>query len=261
MPMSDLGAYNIAKSRSMRVGFSKQLIGLAASTKTHSAWMRNPNIGAAPSSPVVPARNLLGALGQPAGASKTLRLVGGHIQHNGNDGALMLIDRLSVQGGIVGNVGTVQTTNLPTAPLTRYTSGAGVHAALEVYALFGATPGVATVSYTDGAGNPAVSESFAVDTNTVGRFFQVPSAAGSSGFRSVESVTFSSTTTTGGNFGIVLYSVVAMLRLRADQIDVDSFLDMGEIPEVAADACLSFVSMSEASNNLVGSLEFGEDDV
>lgn len=128
---------------------------------------------------------------------------------------VFVYDRLSHQGGLVGNITTAQTTNLPTAALTRYTSGVGVMIGLEQYTGVGGTATTATVSYTNQAGTPGqiskpVVFGGAGGGNTVARMFVVPLADGDTGAKSVESVTLAASTGSAGNFGITLFKPLFM---------------------------------------------------
>jgi len=127
--------------------------------------------------------------------------------------SILFIDRLSETGGLVCNVNTEQETNLPTAALTRYTSGEGVFAALEIYIATGATAVNATIKYTNQAGTPnrvSKPHAFGNGNNTIGHgqvfsFIVMALQDGDTGVRSVESVTLSATTGAAGNFGVVLF--------------------------------------------------------
>jgi hypothetical protein len=124
----------------------------------------------------------------------------------------LIIDRLVHQGGLVGNTTGVQTTNLPTAALTRYTSGVGVQMAFEVYTSWGAGSTTVSVSYTNSAGTPGQIGTYAhVGALGVKGFVMIPLAAGDLGVKSVESVTLSGALGTAGNMGIVLFKPLAYI--------------------------------------------------
>lgn len=126
--------------------------------------------------------------------------------------AAMLIDRLSHQGGLSGTVTTEQTTNLPTAALTRYTSGAKVMAAIQIYTAIGATPVTVTIRYTNQAGTAnQVSQPLSIPASLPAETVLIFALAdGDTGVRSVEGLTLSGTTGTAGNFGVVLFMPLAM---------------------------------------------------
>lgn len=162
--------------------------------------------------------------------------------------ALMLVDILNISGGLDGSLTTAQTTNLPTAALTRYTSGEGVHAALIILTALGGTASTVTCSYTNQAGTAGRASTAVViggtGFNAAGALIRMPLQVGDTGVRSVESVTLSGTTGAVGNFGVVLYRPLAMVFANdiegANVIDaVSSGRMAGHFAEVQDDACLS----------------------
>lgn len=129
----------------------------------------------------------------------------------------LLCDVLSVQGGLSGTVAspTAQSTNLPTAALTRYTDGDGVMIGLVIYADVGSTTTTVAVSYTDGVnGAGRTTLDIAIGSSaarTQGVLLICPPQAGDRNPVSVESVTLANTTGTTGNFGVVLFKPIAFL--------------------------------------------------
>lgn len=232
-----------------------------------SLWASAPLAGAAPTTAAVPDRTTAGALGQQNAGAGNLRLarVAGYSQAGA---ALLLVDRLSHQGGLDATVTTPQTTNLPTAALTRTTSGAGVFAALEIYTQIGATGTTVTASYTNQAGTagqvtPAIDFG-AAGNREAGRLIWLPLAAGDTGVKSVESVTVLASTLTAGNFGVTLVRPLAMfwVPLTANPVtDLDAILGMNsQFPIIEDGACLQFCFLGTAVNGvLVASLCFIEE--
>lgn len=163
----------------------------------------------------------------------------------------MLIDRLSHQGGLSGTVTTTQTTNLPTAALTRYTSGVGVYAALEFYAAVGATNAVWTVVYTNQAGTGSRSVSFQIDYSpSILTFVPIPLQGSDTGVRSVQSVTLTPSTGTAGNFGVVLFKplmTVAALTPAGGKMN-DIFDLPGWNTPIDDAACLEFLIRQGVDN-------------
>jgi hypothetical protein len=133
-------------------------------------------------------------------------------------GGMVLCDVLSVQGGLSGTVAspTAQSTNLPTAALTRYTDGDGVMMGLAIYGAVGGTATTATVSYTDGVNGAGRTSTDIVfggsNANTQGMVLILIPQAGDRNPVSVESVTLAATTGTAGNFGVVLFKPIAFLN-------------------------------------------------
>lgn len=129
----------------------------------------------------------------------------------------LIVDRLSHTGGMVGNPsGTFpveQTTNLPTAALTRYTDGVGVMPVLQGYAgtMTGAASVTATIRYTNEAGTAnRVSKEIVLPAN-LSRYasFIFPLQDGDAGCRSVEGFTLNADMGVAGNLGITLVKPLA----------------------------------------------------
>lgn len=182
-------------------------------------------------------------------------------------GSLMLIDRLCHSSGLDGTVTTAQTTNLPSAALPRFTSGVGVMAALECYALAGTTATTFTVSYTNEQGvSGCVSPAAlfpASSTMVVGKLLFVPLASGDKGIRSVESVTLAGSTGAAGNFGVTLFRPLSVVACSENGVgfqaisDVTASMPLG-LPAID-NACLQIVNMMLSVNlgHLHGSLLYG----
>lgn len=192
---------------------------LSTSSRPVDLWTSATPPGVAPTTPVVPTSATAGCIQTfGVGASgKELKLVGGVARLHTAGGAIMLADRLSHQAGLSGTVNSAQTTNLPTAALTRFTDGEGVMAMLTIYTTIGTTATTVTVSYTNQAGTAGRTsppQNIGTAANgTQGRGIAIPLAAGDTGIRSVESVTLAATTGTVGNFGVTLYKPLAYINL------------------------------------------------
>lgn len=156
-----------------------------------------------------------------------------------------------------GTVTTAQTTNLPTAALTRYTSGVGVLGFLEIYSAVGTTATTFTASYTDQDGNTGQTSLAAgigsATYNAAGRLLPINVAQGDYGLRAVASVTVTATTGTAGNFGVTLlkpliaYPQLPMGGGRAYRFD--PLLDLyAQFPEIIDDACLQWIFVGNTSS-------------
>lgn len=222
-----------------------------------------PSIGSAPTTSVALDKNdgrAINGLVSNAGSGR-LSILAGRMNPSGIGGiAVMLVDILNISGGLDGTITTAQTTNLPTAALTRYTSGVGVQAALCVHTVVGTTGTTATVSYTNEAGTPGRTSTAvpfgAVGFREVGSLIRIPLQAGDTGIQSVESVKLAATTGTIGNFGVLLYRPLAMMFVNdvegANVIDcVSSGRMVGQFAEVLDDACLSVFGLQAASSQAV----------
>lgn len=221
--------------------------------KMHSLWPVTPDAGVVPSVATAPTNTTAGSLGQrnATGIQRIAHVTGSL----GSSGYMMLCDRLSHQGGLSGIVTTEQTTNLPTAPLTRYTSGNGVMMALEMYVAVGTTATTVTVSYTNSNGVAGrISEPMVfggTGFREINRLLIVPLQEGDTGVRSVESVTVPATTGTAGNFGVTLFKpLMAMptLNVGSQPMFFDSILTLcGNMPAIENGACLQWMVAPNAS--------------
>jgi hypothetical protein len=201
--------------------------------------------------------------------SGRLSLLGGRINSRSISGvALIVVDMLNISGGLDATSTAVQTTNLPTAALTRYTTGEGVQAAIVVHASVGTTVVTATCEYTNAQGTPSrVTPAFTVGgglgLNVLGNLYRLPLQAGDTGIQSVESVTLASTTGAAGDFGIVLFKPLAMMF--ANDIEGANLIDcvstgrmVGQLNEVLDDACLSCFAVAPAVQATSGAIFLGE---
>lgn len=170
-------------------------------------------------------------------------------------GAILLCDRLSHQGGLVGNLATTQTTNLPTAALPRYTTGVGVHAGLIIQTAIGATGTTFTVSYTNQAGTAGRTSKPSQIGTSVRRgawiFIPITLADGDTGVRSVESVTLAATTGTAGDIGVVLYKPLFLFPSWTVYEDVTYWdtIKAGKLIEILPDAALMTIAKISAVFN------------
>lgn len=226
----------------------------AVAGRSDSMWQTAPFAGTAPGAAAVPTNATTGSLGQFNPTSLARFLTRLRYSNAASRGTLVLIDRLSHQSGLSGTVTTAQTTNLPTAALTRYTDGVGVMGAYEVYTAVGTTATTISCSYTNQAGTAGrTSQLTDFGTTTHGgaadRFIPISLASGDYGIRSVESVTVTASTTTAGNFGVTLYRpILALPLLGVESMDVDAVVELGcMMPEIIEDACLAWVFFGEST--------------
>ncbi|MBX9580465.1 MAG: hypothetical protein K2X87_09170 [Gemmataceae bacterium] len=220
MPLADYAAYKAAVAAALEYGFYKSTSALGSSGRPACMYANANEAGAAPTTAVACDAATVGAmLGRQTTTATTNPLYLAQVEVASGTAqstvAMMLCDRLSHQGGLVGNVATAQTTNLPTAALTRYTSGAGVMAALEVYTAIGTGGSTVSVSYTNQAGTSGRTSKpvviGATGANAATQFFPLPLQDGDTGVRSVESVTMAAATGTAGNMGVTLYKPLLIL--------------------------------------------------
>jgi hypothetical protein len=272
MALADLAEYlSKISAPAQSVAYTKATQAGAVGT-TMSQWLLagTGGTGVAPTTAAVPTRATVGAIGQFNSTTASLyawmeAFAGG----SGGAGTFILADRLSHQGGLDGTVTTLSTTNLPTAALTRYTSGEGVFAAYEIYTQIGTTATTITCGYTNQAGTAGRTSQPVVigasNRREAGKFFTISLQSGDTGVRSVENSTLLASTGTAGAFGITLYKpLVAVPVMGGTESNVNgSPLKMlgGMLPEVIDDACLWLLyvpSTSTTTGAIVGRVNFLE---
>lgn len=225
--------------------------GTLVTGKRTSLWryQGSPCGGAIPTAAAVCTNTMNGALRQAASAGsrrkRFLSLVVAALQ----PGSLYCYDRLSHSAGLSGTAAGAQTTQLPTAALTRYTTGIGVEAWVEIYTQIGASSTTFTTSYTSDttAGRTsAVTPIGNTGNREAERLIPIPlqQNSGDRGVRSVESLTLAATTGTVGEFGITLarplfslpMSTLGVGRIWNAVVQAGGPLDLG----VNSDACIAF---------------------
>jgi hypothetical protein len=245
---------------------------LASGTHWNSEWLQtgDPVAGSAPGAAAIPDRTTTGAIGQiNKGGSEQrawLRRYGDGGNGLGLQSMFALVDRIAHIGGLDGTLNTAQTVSFPS--LTRYTSGVGVWAAIEVYTNIGATGTTATISYsntvpTSGQTSPAIVVGGAGFQNqrTILPFGY---ASGDLGVTQVASVTLAASTGTAGNFGITLFKTLGVWGQnnttpyphRGTPTDLP-----GPMPVIQDGACLQLIhwGAGQATSIVVGQLAFFED--
>jgi hypothetical protein len=219
-------------------------------------WVPQSIPGTAPTTAVAPTRATAGAIGQINAASgKQLSILGGHFSGS-SLGSYIVCDRLSHQGGLSGIVTTAQTTNLPTAALTRYTSGNGVMLGITIYTQVGATGTTITATYTNQSGVGSRVTPLVIFGGTgfreANRLLLLPLQSGDSGVQSVQDVEVKGTTGTAGNFGVTLFKPLYVLcNDQANNVlssaGFISGQSAGGVAKVEDNACLFFANISQST--------------
>lgn len=252
MEVSSLSQYkNLTKSIANNVHFTHAAtIPTSVMSSLFKGYLPTPTT---PTTAVSCGNSLLGSIAPTWDITGSATILGASINKTVTAGQLILCDRLSHQGGLVGNVATVQTTNLPTAAYGRDVSGEGILAGLEIYTIIGTTNSSGTISYTNSAGiSGRTSKLFRIGGTgfrEAGAFILIPLADGDTGVRSVESVTLGATTGTAGAFGVTLFKPIAWYSI--DYHDTEGRLTndilsggaAGNIPTVSRDSCLFFLGL------------------
>ncbi len=242
-----------------QVTTTKSTPSTANSDRIVSLWGQSPNAGATPATAATCTKATVGALVNlpPVGSGKVLRPLRLGCSTPGQSSvarpSMLILDRLSHQGGLSGTVTTEQTTNLPTAALPRYTTGAGVMAFLEVYGAIGSTGTTVTINYTNSAGTAgrtSEARAFGGTPRDPSVIVPIPLADGDLGVRSVEGVTVLASTATAGNFGVVLarplYVIPCDDGVRRSEI-IPALGGAAARAAVYDDACLWVVALLAAA--------------
>ena len=233
--------------------------------RPNANWQSFQPTPATPTTSVALDKNSAQSMGPiPAVSTGRLTMLGARINTSlYGAGAMMVVDLLNVSGGLNGTLTTAQTTNLPTAALTRHTSGEGVMAGIVVYTIIGTTATTVTISYTNSAG---VSGRTSTATTIGGGFYRevgvllpIPLQAGDTGIRSIESVTVTGSTGTAGNFGVCLFKPLAMISLESatgvmplDSVSTGCIIN--SLCEIHPDACLAISAFTAVNFGITGAI-------
>lgn len=243
---------------------------LARTTRLTAPWQQFVPTPAIPTTSVVLDKDSAQSMRPiPDISTGRLTFLGGRFNtsFNGAGGAI-LVDLLNVNGGLSAIVTTAQTTNLPTAALTRYTTGEGVMAGIVIYSTLGSTSTTLTISYTNQAGTPgrtstATSFSGSTGLREAAILIPIPLQAGDTGVQSIESVTIPASTGTAGNFGVCMFKPLAMISLESatgsmplDAVSTGCII--GSLCEIHPDACLSISGVSSVTTSIMGSVLLSE---
>lgn len=268
MALADFDAYADALQLNRAADFFAASI-TASGGRSMAMWGFFLPAPAAPTASVALDKTAAQSIGPiPGAASGKLQILGGRFSTSGvPGGAVVAIDLLNVSGGLSGTVTTEQTTNLPTAPLTRHTGGDGVMIGLVIYTNVGTTGTTISVRYTNQAGTPnrvsTVTSFGGTGFREAARLIQIPLAAGDTGVRSVEGVTLTATTGTAGNFGVCLFKPLLTFSLESTTgtVPIDAVSSGGMIGSMAKfddDACLTFMAFNPVAQAISGALLLAE---
>jgi hypothetical protein len=268
MTLADFDDYVDALRLNRAADFQTSVIS-AAVGRSQAMWRFLLPAPAIPTASVALDKTSDNAIGPiPNATSGKLQIIGGRINTGNTAGAtLVAIDLLNVSGGLDGTITTEQTTNLPTAALTRHTGGDGVFIGIVIYATVGTTATTISVRYTNQAGTPnrtsTVTSFGATNFREIGRLIQIPLEAGDTGARSVEGVTLTATTGTAGNFGVCLFKPLMGFSLDSTTgtmpLDAVSSGGMiGSMAEFDDDACLTFMAFTPVAQTINGALLLAE---
>jgi hypothetical protein len=268
MALTDFDEY-VEKLKENRVADFQLSTTIARTLRLNASWQSFNPAPATPTTSVALNKDSAQSMGPiPAISSGRLTFLGGRFNTSTfGAGGMLLVDLLNVSGGLNATLTTAQTTNLPTAALTRYTSGEGVMAGIVIYTQVGNTATTVTISYTNSAGvSGRTSTATTIGAGfyrEVGLLIPIPLQAGDTGVESIESVTVTATTGTAGNFGVCLYKPLAMISLESatGAMPLDSVSTgciIGSLAEIDPNACLAISVFSAVSTSLTGAIILSE---
>jgi len=153
MALTDFDEY-VDKLKENRVADFQLSTTIARVQRLNASWQSFNPAPATPTTSVALNKDSAQSMGPiPAISSGRLTFLGARINTSTfGAGGMLLVDLLNVSGGLNATLTTAQTTNLPTAALTRHTSGEGVMAGIVIYTQIGSTATTVTISYTNSAG-------------------------------------------------------------------------------------------------------------
>lgn len=275
MAITDLSAYGEMQSYPQTLVMGTKAVNANVANRFASLWTTGPDNGVTPTTATACNDTTVGALrGFKAGNGSPLRIVKaqfvGSVLGATFGSSLILADRLSHSGGLSGTTTGAQTTNLPTAALTRETSGDGVFMALEIYTAVGTTATTVSVSYTNQAGTAGhtspLTDFGGTGFNAISRTIILPLQEGDTGVRSVESVTLTaSTVSAAGNFGVTLFKPLMVFPCFTNAggfYEFDTLLNLAAcLPEIHDNSCLQWFHIpgTTTSGTMQANLWFSED--
>lgn len=247
------GIANALGNNSSRVIIDKASLANQTAGRYCSLWRATgqPGQGAIPTTAAVPTSATLGTMGFANQTSPATSYIAYAFVANSNATATIEIhDRLAHCGGLVLNVTTLQTTNLPinletlgvAADRIGDPSFGDVQWWLEVYADGGATASNATINVTyddDSTGNlnvVAVGGTLRIG-NMIGLDILRPPAAAGKNIKGINSIQLSASTTVAGNIGFTCTRTRAVMpTVVANKMEVFTWAQLGfsEIPNDSA---------------------------
>lgn len=246
-------------NNSTRLVIDKASIASAVAGQFFSMWRATgqPGQGAIPTTAVIPTNADAGALGftNPTAPAKSY-LAWTFATCSNSATVVEIHDRLAHSGGLVMNVATGQTTNLPldlsTLGISAERRGdsnySDVQWWLEVYTAGGATAVNCTVNVRYNDNTTGNLTAFALGaTPRAGRMYPlnglIPSAAAGKFIRGVESVTLSATTGTAGSIGVTATRPRSVMALPLANLTREFDWAALGLPDIADSACLFLVTL------------------
>lgn len=265
------GVFNALANDFQKTIIDKASIANLTANLPCSLWRAtgNPGQGAIPAAAAIPTAATLGAIAlvnQTAPKKSYLAWLG--LRASNALTSIELADRVAHQGGLVFNLATSQTTNLPldvsTLSLVAARRGATDYSELqwflEVYTDGGATASNATINVTYNDATTGNLNVVAVGgTLRASRILAltplIPTGSQGKFIRGINSVILSASTGTAGSFGFTCYNAKTGLEIPiATLLGVASWDDLGA-PEIPPDACMTILLTNTTTTS--GTLQGG----
>jgi len=245
---------NLLFSKLQSVGGALASFGF--SQAAYSLWRFDgiPNGGAVAAAVANPDKTTTGALQFTNGAGGATKLIVQGFTESLTDSnqPLWVMDRLLACGGLSGTVTTAQTVG---GSLTRYTGGEGNQIWVEIQSAIGGTATTITASYTNSAGTSGrttIPRRFGGSSNNEAHnAMQLPLQAGDTGVQSVQTVTVLASTALAGDFAVIIYHPLTLLCGLVPQ---GPFGQLGGLPEIVDDACITFIALQSSTSQNCGGM-------
>lgn len=253
---------NALGNNSSRLVIDKASIANATAGGYHSLFRATgqPGQGAIPTTAVVCNKTLTGTFQWPNQTAPTTSYLGYMFATSSNSAVVLEIhDRLAHNGGLVLNVTTAQTTNLPldlqtlgvVADRLGDSNYSDIQWWLEVYTDGGGTASNATINVTYNNGTTGNLNVVAVGgTLRASRMLSLNSLVPTPGLfiRGINSVTLSASTTVAGNFGFTATRIRGTLPMNiANKTEVADWAFLG-LPEIPNDSALFPIVISSTTS-------------
>jgi len=248
----------------------KALSGTLVSGRPHVQWYTAgiPGAGVAPASGIgggileAPVSGQIPFTDPTSGNSYLARFQGQASQA----GTLMLIDRLWANSGISVTSTSEQvftgSAQIPARDATGTNAGVGVYAAVEVSTVTGAGTPTLTLKYTNSSGTAdktATNAVLTVAASIAGSFYPIGLAAGDTGIQKAQSITLSSTWTSGA-IHVILYRILARLELTAAQVPNAIDALTSGFPRIFDKSVLTtvFIPQTTTTSNICGHMIYSQ---
>lgn len=163
---------------------------------------------------------------------------------------VILYDTWWACSGFSGTSTTLQSITGFSGLPTRAGTGVGGEIWMYVNTAIGATTATVTVTYTNSAGVGSRTTTFVTTASQpANRMVQMTLQSGDVGVQSIQSVQLNQSTTTAGNWGLVIMERIANIPFQTLNVGTNyDFASIG-MPIIDDNTCLSFISQGTTTNS------------